>query len=262
MAIELINRDLLQGTSVSEVHNLEFLDKIDEAIAAVNVLEGSAPAGVLLAMQVFDADGTYTPTPGTKRAVVQVTGGGGAGGGAVSNAVTSAGNGGGGGGTRIASFDVDDDAVTGPVVVGAGGAGASGVDGLDGEDSTLIYDGTTYKGSKGFGGDAEAALATPFFGDPAVGGFGTGGVGYEIRGRNGEVCIYLGDPVVKGGDGGSSYIGPGGKGEELNATGIAFGGGAAFNKSGGGGGGGAQNDTSAETGGAGASGLVVIWDYA
>lgn len=259
MAIDPIVRRLLQGTSVSEAHNPEFLDKIDETIAAVN---GAASAGVLLAQQVFTGDGTYTPTPGAKKILVQVTGGGGAGGGCASDVNPTAGTGGSGAGTAITLITLVDEATTGAIVIGAGGIGDGGGFNV-GEHSTFIYNGQTVQGDRGSGGRIEDPAAGGFFiGDSLTGGGGsTGGGGYVVDGGRGGQCYYFDATVCQSGKGGDSMIGTGAAEKNKVAAGFSNGLAAAAN-SGAGGSGGVQNNSNAAIGGDGGSGLVVIYEYA
>nr|MDN1169057.1 phage tail protein [Escherichia coli] len=86
-----VGRDILAKTSKQEV--IHYL-----GLGATN-----GYVGRLVNTRVFTSSGTYTPTPGTKRIRVTITGGGGGGGGckAISNNETFFGAGGGAGGTII-----------------------------------------------------------------------------------------------------------------------------------------------------------------
>ncbi|ENZ9663947.1 phage tail protein, partial [Escherichia coli] len=83
-----VGRDILAKTSKQEV--IHYL-----GLGATN-----GYVGRLVNTRVFTSSGTYTPTPGTKRIRVTITGGGGGGGGckAISNNETFFGAGGGAGG--------------------------------------------------------------------------------------------------------------------------------------------------------------------
>ncbi|MCV4872414.1 hypothetical protein OFB47_31950, partial [Escherichia coli] len=74
----------------------------------------------------FTANGTYTPSPGTKHVKVIVTGGGGGGGGCqgTSGSESVSGGGGGAGGTAIGYFAVTESSYA--VTVGAGGSAGVG----------------------------------------------------------------------------------------------------------------------------------------
>ncbi|EFI3629281.1 hypothetical protein GY509_000721, partial [Escherichia coli] len=86
----------------------------------LGLADSSGYVGRLLNMRVFTSSGTYTPTQGTKRIRVTITGGGGGGGGcqAYSNSETFFGAGGGAGGTVISVITVT--AASYSVIIGSG----------------------------------------------------------------------------------------------------------------------------------------------
>ncbi|HAL2074705.1 TPA: phage tail protein, partial [Escherichia coli] len=92
-------------------------------IQYLGLSDASGYVGRWLNTRVFTSSGTYTPTPGTKRIRVTITGGGGGGGGckATSNNETFFGAGGGAGGTIISIMTPTQNSY--PVTIGAGGAG-------------------------------------------------------------------------------------------------------------------------------------------
>ncbi|EIT7718112.1 tail fiber protein, partial [Escherichia coli] len=104
-----VGRDILAKTSKQEV--IHYL-----GLGATN-----GYVGRLVNTRVFTSSGTYTPTPGTKRIRVTITGGGGGGGGckAISNNETFFGAGGGAGGTIISIMTPTQNSY--PVTIGAGG---------------------------------------------------------------------------------------------------------------------------------------------
>ncbi|EJR9865334.1 phage tail protein, partial [Escherichia coli] len=107
-------------------------------IQYLGLSDASGYVGRWLNTRVFTSSGTYTPTPGTKRIRVTITGGGGGGGGckAISNNETFFGAGGGAGGTVITTLILTKDSY--PVTIGAGGAGGvSAKNGLKGGDSSF-----------------------------------------------------------------------------------------------------------------------------
>jgi len=70
MAIEPVNRLALSGTGVSDAHNPEFLDKIDELIAAVNTVGGLSLSASVVTGDVTVLNGVITRcTPGTINAL-------------------------------------------------------------------------------------------------------------------------------------------------------------------------------------------------
>ncbi len=106
-----VGRDILAKASTQAV------------IQYLGLSDASGYVGRWLNTRVFTSSGTYTPTPGTKRIRVTITGGGGGGGGckATSNNETFFGAGGGAGGTIISIMTPTQNSY--PVTIGAGGAG-------------------------------------------------------------------------------------------------------------------------------------------
>ncbi|MCV8068647.1 phage tail protein [Escherichia coli] len=166
-----VGRDILAKTSKQEV--IHYL-----GLGATN-----GYVGRLVNTRVFTSSGTYTPTPGTKRIRVTITGGGGGGGGckAISNNETFFGAGGGAGGTIISIMTPTQNSY--PVTIGAGGAGGvSATNGTRGGNSVF------------------ASLIAP-------GGEGGGKVGVtNTNGGNGGVPS-TGDIRITGGDGGDGQSG-------------------------------------------------------
>jgi hypothetical protein len=221
-----------------------------------------AASGSQLARQLFTANGTYTPTPGTRTAILRGVAGGG-GGGSVNAATGPAGAGGGCSGEYIEVLISPGALVTGgAVVVGTGGAGGTGASaGGGGVDSTIVIQGVTYTARGGVGGTGCVAANTPGGGGPAQAG-GVANVTYrECQAGNGGTSTTL---AGLGGNGGSSPWGSGGA-QQTASTGAA----SAVGISGfffGGGGCGAQTGPTfaggAPAGGAGRPGAWIIDEYA
>ena len=214
--------------------------------------------GRLLNVVTIYTSGTYTPTPGTKKIIVEMVGGGG-----------------GGAGSRAASGG-------GVAVGGAGGAGSyargqftSGFNsvqvtvGSKGQGGTLSWAYASDGGSSNFGNLISAAGGAagqpagptnnfPFSTSAAAVSAGTSGA--NIVGSSGDGAsssVVLSGGVVIASPGGSSHFGAGGYITALNSNGI--------NGSGYGAGGGPSAVTSgnpAVVGGDGASGIVIVWEYA
>ena len=108
--------------------------------------------GRLINTRVFTSSGTYTPTPGTKRLLVEMVGGGGAGGGAYAggSSASSAGAGGSSGAYGKALLTSVSASIS--YSVGAGGAGVSGGKGTDGGATNF----GTLSVSGGLGGRAHS----------------------------------------------------------------------------------------------------------
>ena len=217
-----------------------------EVIQYLGLSDASGYVGRWLNTRVFTSSGTYTPTPGTKRIRVTITGGGGGGGGckAASNNETFFGAGGGAGGTIISIMTPTQNSY--PVTIGAGGAGGvSATNGTRGGNSVF------------------ASLIAP-------GGEGGGKVGVtNTNGGNGGVPS-TGDIRITGGDGGdgqSGNIGVSGEGgtSHWGGGGRAGAGGGVIGKAYGSGGGGAYDagySGTNMTGGKGASGICIIEEFA
>jgi len=202
--------------------------------------------GQALAIRVFTASGTYTPTTGMVTCIIECVGGGG-GGGPITGAsnMSNGGGGGGGGGYSRKLATAAQIGASQTVTIGAGGgSGANG--------------GNTSVGS--------LCLANGGLGAPGMGGnYGgsvTGAIG-DLRASGG--CGVSWAQYVQGGViynsisgcGGSSFFGGGGPGAGGTSNGNA---GQLYG--GGGGGGCAFNSATTQTGGAGAAGVAVITEYA
>ncbi|EKG3751583.1 carbohydrate kinase [Escherichia coli] len=195
---------------------------------------------------VFTSSGTYTPTPGTKRIRVTITGGGGGGGGcqAISNNETFFGAGGGAGGTVITTLILTKDSY--PVTIGAGGAGGvSATNGLKGGDSS--FGSVIAPGGEGGGKSGVTNTNGGNGGVPSTGGINIiGGNGGD--GQSGNIGVS--------GEGGTSYWGGGGRaGAGGGVSGKAYG-------SGGGGAYDAGYSGTSMTGGKGAAGICIIEEFA
>ncbi|MGK7273610.1 phage tail-collar fiber domain-containing protein [Escherichia coli] len=219
---------------------------IKPTAADLGLSDASGYVGRLVNTRVFTSSGTYTPTPGTKRIRVTITGGGGGGGGckAISNNETFFGAGGGAGGTVITTLILTKDSY--PVTIGAGGAGGvSATNGLKGGDSSF------------------GSVIAP-------GGEGGGKSGVtNTNGGNGGVPSTVGINIIggNGGDGQSGNIGVSGEGgaSYWGGGGRAGAGGGVSGKAYGSGGGGAYDagySGASMTGGKGAAGICIIEEFA
>ncbi|EMB3666232.1 phage tail protein [Escherichia coli] len=202
--------------------------------------------GRLVNTRVFTSSGTYTPTPGTKRIRVTITGGGGGGGGckAASSNETFFGAGGGAGGTIISTMTLTENSY--PVVIGAGGGGGVGASvgykGGDSSFSSLIAPGGEGAGKPGITNTNGGYGGVPNIGDIRI----TGGDGGD--GQSGNIGVS--------GKGGASYWGGGGRaGAGGGVSGKAYG-------SGGGGAYDAGYSGTNMTGGKGAAGICIIEEFA
>ena len=156
---------------------------VKTALENLGLGDTSGYVGRWVNTRVFTSSGTYTPTPGTKRIRVTITGGGGGGGGckAISNNETFFGAGGGAGGTVITTLILTKDSY--PVTIGAGGAGGvSATNGLKGGDSS--FGSVIAPGGEGGGKSGVTNTNGGNGGVPSTGGIniigGNGGDGPEI----------------------------------------------------------------------------------
>lgn len=191
-------------------------------------------------LTAISANGTFTVGAAARVLEVWATGAGGGGGGA--HAMDVAAGGGGAGGTAFAKFAV----APGQQFwcqIGAGGAGG-GFTGSNGLQGTSSQFGEVLGASGGLGGEGSQAQRSGGSGGMGYGGafFVSGGLGGD--GRSGSL-------TNRGGDGGSSFWGGGGR------AGMAAGGGGRPGGSawGSGGGGGYEGSTG---GGTGANGIILV----
>ncbi|TII85676.1 tail fiber protein [Escherichia coli] len=230
------------------INGVKFDGSANITLTAANLglSDSSGYVGRLVNTQVFTSSGTYTPTPGTKRIRVTITGGGGGGGGcqAISNNETFFGAGGGAGGTIISIITPTQNSY--PVTIGAGGAGGvSATNGTSGGNSvfaSLIAPGGSGGGKSGVTNTNGGNGGVPSTGDIRI----TGGHGGD--GQSGNIGVS--------GEGGTSYWGGGGR---------AGAGGGVIGKAYGSGGGGAYDagySGTSMTGGKGASGICIIEEFA
>ncbi|MCX9322018.1 phage tail protein [Escherichia coli] len=214
--------------------------------------------GRLLGVQRFTTSGTYTPSPGVKKIIVEVLGGGGGGGGAQAGAgFASFGAGGAAGSYAKGVFtDLLDSYL---VTIGAGGKGGGGTEnGSPGGTSSL---GSLISASGGNPGQTIAAGTGPFImGSLGTSGTVTGGNVISNPSQNtGGFGFRLSASVCSGGTGSDSIYGRGGDAASStnragrNATGHGAGGGGAR----------AVNQTGTPyKGGDGSDGIVIILEFA
>lgn len=212
--------------------------------------------GRLLNVRIFSTPGVsvYTPTAGTNSIIVEGVGGGGAGGGvpAAPSGYAAASTGGGGAGyfrKRIAS------GFSGiSVTIGAGGVPVSGASGGTGGASSF---GTFCSAAGGPGGATlPATNSFPSFTGSIGSGSATGG-DINASGTLSEVSLIFGASsfLQTVGTSGGSYFGGGVR--VPSDTGAAAG----VSRGAGGSGVARSQSLAALPGGAGAPGLVIVWEY-
>lgn len=217
--------------------------------------------GRLIGVRVFASPGTtsYTPAPGTKSIIVEAQGGGASAGGVSAPSSTQAVASGGGSSGAYGKSYYQISAITYPVAINVGSGGAAPAAGANAGNSG---------GTTSFGG----YLSTPG-GSPSSGGTAAtppivlGGASYSVvpsganmvgsPGQPGQSGIMVSTSIGFSGMGGASVYGAGGFGRASvnpGAPGAGYGGGGsgALQVAGG----------TALAGGAGAQGVLIVWEYA
>lgn len=212
---------------------------------------------------VYTANDTWNKPTGIHHIEVEVQGGGGAGGGSAATTAgnSSLGSGGGGGGYArklLTAADLAGDS-TYTVTVGAAKAGTSGGAGGNGNPSSFAGTGiTTVQGNGGTGGGTLANGSGRGGVQGGAGGTASGGDIHRIGGDGGAAWRNSADgfPIGDVGHGGESMLGGGASGV------VSSGNGAAGSNYGGGGTGGYRAGAgTAQTGGTGAQGCVIVTEY-
>lgn len=240
---------IVQGVGMS-------LDDANDAqvFAALQSLLLAQNNGRLLAVKVFTASGTYTPTAGTNSIMVEVLGGGGGGGSAAASSTSTVALGAGGGAGGYAKSYLTTVPTSAAVIVGAGGAAAS-TGGKSSFNGTIVANGGGAGGSTLAG--AWSASNTVGQNVSALGGTASGGNILNVSGGDGTNALYttVGN-CVSGGGGTSVYSGGKrgvGGGTQAGQSATLGGGGSGAN---------ATNTTTTYTGGSGGAGIVIVYEYA
>jgi hypothetical protein len=215
-----------------------------------------ASTGALLNVQTFTSSGTYNPTPGTTKIIVEVQGGGGSGGACASTTAQQGAAAGAGSAGSFARALLTSGFSGVAVTVGAGGAttAAGANNGNSGSASSF---GSTVIAPGGNGGYAGIAFVpNAVVGGAVSGAAPTGGNLVGSIGAPGGYGVVLSINAVLGGVGAPSVYGGGGVGGG-NQPGADAGAPGA-----GGGGASSIRSSPARTGGAGGAGLVTVYEYA
>jgi hypothetical protein len=200
---------------------------------------------------VLTTSTNYSPSSGVKAIEVECQGAGGGGGGATQTATTSGGGGGGGAGGYCKKFIINPISSY-AVTIGTGGSG--GLPGSNGQPGGVTnFD--TLVANGGGGGLGTVGASTPCTVAGADGGTATGG-DINIAGGAGGHSLQCALNVGVSGFGGNATLGFGGRTRAsnlpgLNGVGYGSGGSGAFTASG----------TSNQTGGNGASGIIIISEF-
>ena len=238
------------GISLSKASN-------NQLLSAVIGLVGP---GRLLNVQTFKSSGVYTPTPGTKKVRVKMTGGGGAGGGTAPTSSSQIASGvGGNSGTYSESIMIDIAIASGAAcIVGTAGVGSPGATGGNGGASSfgsILFSPGGAGGSLGTAGGAGTAAPDLSSGTPGSGS----ALSFTIPGGGGTGPFNISavSAGTKSGRGGDGQYGQGGASingtiSPRSATGYGAGGGG--NAAG-------PGALTAIAGGSGSGGLVIVEEY-
>lgn len=212
-------------------------------------------------LNIYNGTTTYTPTAGTRALYVECIGGGGAGGGAaVASSNLSLGSGGASGQCTAAWVT----SINGPysVSVGAGGTGVSGAAGNAGGNSSFISNSSvTICSSCGGAGGTVLSAGTSIKAEAGASGYSSAVGDLILKGGDGCAGLRLSATVGVAGSGGGAPMGGGlAAGLIVNASSAAVAGVAGGNY--GGGGSGAITTGAVQTGGAGAPGVIRVWEFA
>ncbi len=242
-------------------------DVLDDGNAAVFLANYKTAVGVLtpgrlLNVQTFKTPGasTYTPTPGVKFRVIEVLAGGGQGGGAEFDTVSSTmSTAAGGGAGAYGVLYLAGAATSVTVTVGAGGTGATTGTGVSGGSSSF---GSLLTCAGGTGGQFGRSATIPTAGPTLPGGDGGATVTGATVGNPGAPGLtgaYLNAGVTSG-MGGSTRYGAGGN-SRSTSTAVAQAGNPGQGFGSGGSGAARVGVGSNQVGGAGAPGVVIVWEY-
>jgi hypothetical protein len=223
-------------------------------------------SGQVIGYQVLTgASGTYTPTTGTKKVLLRMTGAGGGGGGAQAGALGSATFGGGGGSGTFLQKWIDCAGVcTGGAWTGAvsGGAGGTGnAVGTTGTDAVITINATVYTAKGGIGGGGMASSGNPDFTAYGYTATNTSGPADFIAAEAGIPGARYANSIGVAGKGGSNPFGYGGA-SLYPGSGAPVNGSNAFGYGGGGGGAVAwDTGTGNKTGGTGTGTLIIVQEF-
>ena len=232
---------------------------VEKALENLDLSDSEGFVGRLIGPpQIFTSSGTYTPNPKAKRIIVEVQGGGGGGAGTNSPSVMSSASGSGASGAYAKG--VFDNPTTQTVTIGSGGTGGVDNPAGNGNAGGKSSFGSLITAVGGNGGQAMTAdtgvLSASIAGtvpDIQFTGANIFGRGCGMPG----LSVRLSAGVSYSGNGGDSQMGAGGLGSRGhsrggNGTGPGAGG-AGANVNGG--------VSGSYTGGNGAAGIVIVWEY-
>ena len=247
----------LIANALKEMADAGLVDKVLENLGLVT----NGFIGRLVNVITITSSETYTPTEGVKKVIIEACGGGGGGGAALATAASQSAVGtGGSSGDYIRTPFID--AETFEITIGSGGAGGNGSVSASSGGSTTVGSIISCRGGPGgsvgvassvpltsnTGGGFTGSLTAPEGSVVVSGGIGVRGFIVNPGSATGQVA----------GTGGSTPLGHGADGQQ-----AAAGNSAPVNSYGCGGAGGSNTASStAKSGGDGASGVVIIREYA
>ena len=225
------------------------------ASAAPSWAAVSASGQLIRAPQILTSGTSYTTPANCTSIYVEVVGAGGGGGGSDNSNTShvSAGGGGGAGAYGAKYFSVSPSTPYSYAIGGGGAAGTNtGGNGGTGGTSTFTVGATVLTSTGGVGGDGATANTS---GDRGGGGSASNG-DINGQGSSGEpASMYsITSTERQSGNGGSTFLGGGGKGRRASGAGAA-------GILGGGGSGACNLGTSGQLGGAGGAGFIRITEY-
>ncbi|MDF7658293.1 phage tail protein [Erwiniaceae bacterium L1_54_6] len=222
--------------------------------AASTAFVGSAitnATGRLINVQIFTSSGTYTPTTGTTKIVVEVQGAGGGGGSASASSTSTASVATGGGAGAYAKSILTTVPTSQAVVVGTGGT--AGIAGGYSSFGSIVASG----GAAGGNNLSSSWSSGVILSRGAQTATASGGNLINSIGGSGGDAIYSNMGNCLSGAGGDSFLSKGafkiGGGSGNGATAVLGAGGSGAN---------ATQTTTQYTGGSGGAGIVIIWEYA
>lgn len=218
-------------------------------------------AGRLIGVKTFFTSGTYTPTAGTNRVIVEMVGGGGGGAGsrAADAGNLSIGGAGGAGAYVKAQFTSGFSGVN--VTVGSGGLGGTTSNPYASSGGASSFGSLVSAAGGDSGKPAGPSNSFPFSTVAATVSAGVSGSGiiFGTPGEGAAPSIALSAAISVSSPGGSSHFGAGGfitayGAKGIDGAGYGAGGGPVATSTG--------SPNTALAGGNGSPGLVIIWEYA
>jgi len=257
----LLGRSTAGAGNAEEIVVGSGLSLASGTLSATATTSGASSVNIV----TFTSSGTYTPSTGTLFIEVMVQGGGGGGGGGKASGVSleqAPGCGGGAGGLAVKAVNSPTGSYT--VTIGSGGSAGSNTGGVGGNGGTSSFAGGSVSvsatGGAGGGGTTVAESSPGAYCRTGDAGSGTGG-DYQIRTSSQQWTRFQSGiwTNLGGFDGMSSHFGIGGGYVGSDANGVSAP--AGSYGAGGSGGWSSSGQTVGRSGGAGASGIIIVKEY-